>query len=202
MEKPVLIFSSIIMWWIRGGSNSPTSGCKPNAFSIKLQTHMKTISKNCKFCGKFFSTPLKEHNRGNGLFCSMSCAGKFNMPKSIKEGNLECAYCKERFYRQPSKMVNSKSKLYFCCRHHKDLAQRIGGIKEIHPTHYGKDNSNAYRRKALRFYRKECYICGFNLFPEIIIIHHIDLDRRNPSIENLIPLCPNCHAVIHKVLPK
>ena len=45
---------------------------------------------------------------------------------------LECAYCGKKFIRLNSKLNNSKSGIYFCCREHKDLAQRIEfGLKEI-----------------------------------------------------------------------
>lgn len=46
---------------------------------------------------------------------------------------------------------------------------------------------------------KSCYFCGFD---KIVHQHHIIPKSRGGIDEpsNLIPLCPNCHAVIHKRL--
>ncbi len=58
--------------------------------------------------------------------------------------------------------------------------------------------ASTYRRNALLVYNKKCYDCGYEEHPEIIMIHHIDGDRTNGAIDNLIPLCPNCHAIRHE----
>lgn len=42
---------------------------------------------------------------------------------------------------------------------------------------------------------KECAICGFK---ELVDLHHIDNNRENASIDNLIGLCPNHHFLIHR----
>lgn len=44
---------------------------------------------------------------------------------------------------------------------------------------------------------RECQECGFSEHPEILVIHHIDGNRRNNDDSNLIILCPNCHALKH-----
>jgi hypothetical protein len=105
---------------------------------------------------------LAERKRGFGRFCTRKCAGKFNNKKQNKLPNLVCAFCGEEFYRAPSKMVNSKSRLYFCCREHKDLAQRLGGIDKIQPSHYGTSNSPdsyTYRRIAFESHPAQCNRC-------------------------------------------
>lgn len=45
------------------------------------------------------------------------------------------------------------------------------------------------RDAVLREFHHRCAICGTNN-PQI---HHIDEDPANNAIENLLPLCPNCH---------
>ena len=42
----------------------------------------------------------------------------------------------------------------------------------------------------------KCIICGFK---ETIDIHHINKDRKNNYKNNLIPLCPNHHTMIHRL---
>lgn len=86
--------------------------------------------------------------------------------------------------------------MYFCCRKHKDQAQRIGGIKAIQPPHYGETLAD-YRALAFRAYPHECSSCGYSKHPEILEVNHKDCDRKNNSLKNLEILCPNCHAEFH-----
>lgn len=70
-------------------------------------------------------------------------------------------------------------------------------------------NENA-RRACIEYYGTKCYVCGFS-FGDVygkeaegyIHVHHIrplsEIDREyivNP-VEDLRPVCPNCHAVLH-----
>jgi hypothetical protein len=43
--------------------------------------------------------------------------------------------------------------------------------------------------------RNTCCICGSQFIP--LHIHHIDENPSNNEIDNLIPLCLNCHANVH-----
>jgi len=61
------------------------------------------------------------------------------------------------------------------------------------------------QKDALRCSSKRCKICGWNHYPEALIIHHIDKNTRNNQPCNLVVLCRNCHYLLHKgltVLPK
>lgn len=112
---------------------------------------------------------------------------------------LECAYCHRKMIRPKSDLKLSKSGLFFCCRQHKDLAQRIESGKQfdiMRPDHYNNGDSQDYRKKALREYQHKCSICGYNEEPNILQVHHIDENRQNNQLNNLIVLCPNCHAKI------
>lgn len=42
-----------------------------------------------------------------------------------------------------------------------------------------------------------CRYCEINE-PSIIEIHHIDRNRNNNNISNLIGLCPTCHKLLHR----
>lgn len=53
---------------------------------------------------------------------------------------------------------------------------------------------NGYRERALRVYGNKCKCCGKN---GRIDIHHIDVNRTNNSIKNLVPVCRSCHKSIH-----
>ena len=110
---------------------------------------------------------------------------------------VECAYCGEYFYKPKSKL-NSKSGLYFCCREHKDLSQRIESgeeFKDLRPEHYGLGSKN-YRAIAFRTYEHKCACCGWNEDERILEVHHIDENHNNNNVSNLAILCPICHRKI------
>lgn len=109
---------------------------------------------------------------------------------------VTCAYCGKEFYKTKSKLDNSKSGLYFCCREHKDLAQRIEfGLKEIQPNHYGNNIESiyTYRKNAFKYYPHKCAVCDWNEDEDILEVHHIDENRDHNELSNLIILCPICH---------
>lgn len=161
---------------------------------------MATINKTCENCTKEFQAEIREVNRGFGRFCTRACSGAFWATRRSRTTatSVVCAYCKQDFLKTPSKMKNAKSGMYFCCREHKDLAQRLGGIVAIHPEHYG-DGHAEYRNVAFRNYPSICNRCGYQRFPDVLVVHHKDRNRNNISISNLEILCPNCHGEEHFV---
>jgi len=54
-----------------------------------------------------------------------------------------------------------------------------------------------YYTKAKEHYGEICADCGWNKYPEVLQVHHIDENRKNNSIENLVVLCPTCHNTRH-----
>jgi predicted restriction endonuclease len=51
-----------------------------------------------------------------------------------------------------------------------------------------------YRMLAFEHYPPICAYCGFGI-PEILEVAHINGDRSNNEIDNLVILCPNCHKM-------
>lgn len=150
---------------------------------------------NCLYCGTEFYVKPSRFKKGWGKFCSIPCSNSFT--KTIDQiPNVTCSYCNVEFYKKPSSLINSKSGLYFCCRQHKDYAQRIGGIVDIQPEHY-KNGEGSYRKLALRLLPNECVKCGYKKIVEILQVHHKDKDRSNNKIGNLEIICPTCHHEFH-----
>ena len=108
---------------------------------------------------------------------------------------VKCAYCNKEFIKKKKKKKNSKSGLFFCCREHKDLAQKINAgesFKSIRPTHY-KNGIGTYRENAFFEYPHQCAVCSWKEDEDVLEVHHIDENRENNNISNLIILCPICH---------
>lgn len=158
---------------------------------------MSKVVKSCLYCSADFEADTREINRGNAKFCSRSCFGAYRTsttpPKPV---NAYCAYCGVGFNLSPSKQAGSKSGFVFCCRGHKDLAQRIGGLEAIQPSHYGSSLQD-YRSIASRSLAKVCAECGYDKIPAILEVHHRDHNRKNNHVDNLQYLCPNCHQEHH-----
>jgi len=153
---------------------------------------------NCLNCNAEIYIENKEIKRGNGKFCSRQCSATYNAKqRPTLEPNVICALCHQEFHISESKKKNSKSGLYFCCRTHKDVAQQIGGIKEIMPSHYNVASENTYRRIAFAVKQKICERCGYDKHVAGIIVHHRDRNRNNNDISNLEVLCCICHAIEH-----
>lgn len=52
----------------------------------------------------------------------------------------------------------------------------------------------SYRKTAFETYPPICAYCGFGI-PAILEVAHLDGNRRNNEIENLVLLCPTCHRM-------
>lgn len=62
----------------------------------------------------------------------------------------------------------------------------------------GSNNGNwkehSYRTTCFEFHKKECIICKED---KIVEVHHLDENRENNKIDNLVPLCPTHHKYWH-----
>jgi len=122
---------------------------------------------------------------------------------------------------KPSNFVFSTSKLYaqtynnICCEKstYNDVteiyaSQEEGKSKTVQYTVYERSLKN--RSKAIELHGTTCFVCGFNfndfygekLANDYIEIHHITPlnqyeGRINPQTD-LIPVCPNCHRMLHR----
>jgi hypothetical protein len=124
-------------------------------------------------------------------FCTPECSSAYQARNRI---DCICAQCKVSFKRPQSKIEISKSGLQFCSRECKDTAQRIGGIEEIMPEHYGI-GEYSYRSRALYFYGECCKKCNYDDDLRMLDVHHKDGNRGNNILENLEVLCVWCHAM-------
>jgi hypothetical protein len=57
--------------------------------------------------------------------------------------------------------------------------------------------ASKYRETALSVKEQKCERCGYDKYPEILVVHHRDRNRKNGAKENLELLCPNCHEEEH-----
>ena len=51
-----------------------------------------------------------------------------------------------------------------------------------------------YRKIAFEKYPAVCAHCGFGIY-DVLEVCHLDCDRSNNAVGNLVILCPNCHKM-------
>lgn len=142
----------------------------------------KTIVKECLYCKQEFDAKLKEHKRGNALFCNLKCAAKFrNSNKPLK--NCTCTFCNTEF-----KSVNPKAK--YCSKE----------CKYKYYRHSIYTNEGLTKRFQVILKSHPCMRCGWSEGPRDI--HHIlpVSEGGKNLLSNLICLCPNCHRLAHRNL--
>lgn len=86
---------------------------------------------------------------------------------------------------------------------------REGAVRKVRVNAY--ERSLSARRKCIEHHGCQCYICGFDFGERygkagegFIHVHHqnpLSEGKQNKEVdpvEDLKPVCPNCHAVIHR----
>jgi len=68
-----------------------------------------------------------------------------------------------------------------------------------HPSVYGPEFSKELRRTVRELFRNRCVRCDAG---DSLVVHHIDTDKTNNDIENLMLLCRRCHMKIHSDISK
>lgn len=140
----------------------------------------KLSSRVCLQCNKDFFAPLSRKTK----YCGRDCCRESQRTKVI----VSCARCLTNFQRDPSKLKENN----YCSRKCKELDQHIGGPLAL--SHY-KEGRWDYRTRAFRLQGKVCRLCSFNDDARMLDVHHIDSDRSNGHVENLVVLCVWCHAL-------
>ncbi len=106
-----------------------------------------------------------------------------------------CPQCSKSFtVRTTDKKDNSKVTCSHACGNIY-FAHKQGGSNR-------QSGIGSYRKDIYTYYKEHnlvlcCCHCG-EIDPIIIDIHHIDENRYNNELDNLVPLCVRCHRTWHK----
>lgn len=156
-------------------------------FTEKDGRKRKGINLICKECKKDFIGQARKPYK----FCSPKCSQENRKKRNV----IECAFCNKHFSLVQSKLKNSKSGFRFCSRRCKDSAQRIGGIKEIMPDHYGT-SKKCDKTLIENTQNPQCCDCNEDR-RYLLCVHHKDGNRKHNETENLEIVCASCHMKRH-----
>lgn len=137
------------------------------------------IKMNCKVCNNEFEHISSRSNKAK--YCSKKCYYKSQLKQGTRE--YKCHYCEKIFLDAPS------HKRKYC-----SIECNRKENKKIWKAVFSTVRKNMLRRGML----EKCQLCGFSKYKEIIGVHHIDGNRHNNDLSNLMVLCPNCHSIQHK----
>jgi hypothetical protein len=169
------------------------------AFTTKLQEALnsglllnildreKTLAKVC------FELGYSAHGRNTGaltiFLATNNILFKNHSQKTKKLESRNCVHCGTEFY---VSVHNKKEYKVLTCSHacsgaypefvNNRVIAKVGEAK-------------SYPIIAKRAGLTSCCICGES---EVIDIHHLDEDKHNNELSNLVPLCPTHHAYLHR----
>lgn len=144
--------------------------------------------KKCEVCGKEFKTvpsSSKQH------CCSRKC---FAIRKSNLKKRYVCLICGKDIYDQKKHSVGRKYCSTDC---------KIAALAELKRKRFDGQRifgmwRNYRNLKAYLFDKYgRCEVCGWDKDTNILVIHHKNRDRKDNREENVLLLCPNCHATEH-----
>lgn len=146
---------------------------------------------NCKQCGSHFYVKPSHWKMGEGVYCSRKCTDR-----GRKTGKyVFCRSCRKKFYARRKQLRLSKSKQYFCSRACYFKYKAVHLVREGHPM--WKYGEAAYHKLMLEERKPICQRCGISWL-KVLVVHHIDENRKNNVLSNLVWLCRNCHFLAHR----
>ena len=147
---------------------------------------------NCKSCSEEFYAKPSWIKNGYGKYCSRNC---FHLAqKSGKD--FRCYMCKKTVYRSLQDQRRSKSGEFFCTKSCQTTWRNsVVYTGSNHPNWV--DGKSSYRDKLIRSDRQQvCNRCKDD-DKRILAVHHMDRNRNNNELSNLMWLCHNRHFLVH-----
>jgi len=150
----------------------------------------------CFFCKEEFH-PIRRKQK----YCSRFCAvrGRFGITKRSEiKNNTFCTQCKKSIYRKNFLLKKNKNnfcsyKCHFLYKKKSTVLKnnpnwKNGKSFEKYPVDWNLDLKNIIRKRD----KNRCQLC--NKKQVNLCVHHIDYNKLNCDLNNLISLCRVCHG--------
>ena len=154
----------------------------------------------CLICKKEFK------HYGQRVVCGRRCTAKYLSVSRIGENNPAhknskretriCLNCNKQFEFTRSGMRSGQNRVFcsLACSHKIDLKNSpLTGLKHPYPLGWKQAKKEVKKRDDFT-----CQICGEKeTNGEGYHVHHIDYDKNNLDMDNLVTLCRCCHNMTH-----
>ena len=179
---------------------------------IKEGIRRKTVYKGyCDNCGDIVWKTKHDWQSHKRRFCGKECFFEFRKKTKRQKAaslTIACSTCGNPTKKARSELRRSKSGNVFCSLScstaYNNTIYRSG---DNNPHWAGGQSS--YRTRALKHYGTECQnidcelrCCSLEVPEAMLDVHHIDDDRNNNHINNLVVLCIYCHGLISRGIKK
>lgn len=149
----------------------------------------------CAYCGAEVWRRKSQLEKYPRSYCSQECL----FASRRKRVACFCAECGSPVERTPAEIAKSKSGNVFCSQRCNTVYLNRRRVGELHPNYNG--GHSMYRANAIKAHGAYCHstycdltVAGIDIPEGMLDVHHIDGDRGNNAIDNLIVLCVWCHA--------
>lgn len=149
----------------------------------------------CKHCHHQFQFTAISEKANHSRWCKSNprrndwnkTQGSVNQYGETKTFSVVCKTCCVPFTVEEREKLHPQRDAYYCSRSCANNRQE-----------WWNENATQYRTIAFQNMEPKCSMCDTQE-TYLLVVHHIDGDRENNSIENLKVLCYNCHARHHLV---
>lgn len=145
----------------------------------------------CKVCKKQFYVKPYHIKLGYGKYCSKDCQNQGQRTGRF----IICETCGKEDWKMQKQIRHSKSKKFFCSKSCQTIWRNQFYVGTKHPNWQGGEFTYHRIMKKHGAFPK-CTKCGLE-DKRVLLIHHVDHNRKNNVIGNLMWLCRNCHYLIH-----
>ncbi|MGM0582976.1 MAG: HNH endonuclease [Bacteroidota bacterium] len=175
---------------------------------------LKDKTVKCDFCGEEIIKSPALINAYDKHFCDNECKNKWLKENAIQgkehynwkggasraNKKTKCAYCnkeilvtKYRLEGYNNNFCSNECKNKFFGNNHKlenNFNWRGGKSFELYPIEFNDSLKNKIKKRD----NNTCQICGVKGKDATLHVHHIDYNKDNSSMNNLITLCNSCHS--------
>lgn len=146
----------------------------------------------CKICKKEFYAKQSWLEKGWAKYCSKKCQFEGQKTGQI----VKCSICRREIYRTQKQLKRSVSGKYFCSKSCQTIWRNTQVyIGSNHSQWQGGER--VYKSILLKGDAEQiCRRCKIE-DKRVLAVHHLDRNRKNNSLNNLIWLCHNCHFLLH-----
>lgn len=161
-----------------------------NCFKCSMRKRKTNIKSVCPICGTEFRVFLSDKKYGMGKYCSLECKYKgLSFREFTKEQRAKISVALKG---RVSPTIGMKFPEAAKKRSGENNYNWMGG-KSFEP--YAVGWNKTFKEQVRNRDGYKCKMCGVSQMDCIrsLDVHHIDYDKKNINIENLVSLCVNCH---------